>query len=286
SLDPEKRPPMTVNEHAVPRCSDIKRSAGALVLGGAHGSLAVARSLGRRGIPVWLITDDHPIAKFSRYCERSFCWQGPQNDGAVAYLLEFVKNHHINEWVLFAGGDAEVRLIAQHHAELSSVLHLTTPPWSITQFAYDKRLTHQRAAAVGVHYPWSYYPRSRRELAEIECCFPLILKPTFRQGHDPFTSAKAWRVDNREELLSRYDQAAALVGSDVVSLQELIPGGGAHQFSYAAVWHHGKPVASLTARRKRQYPIDFGFTSTCVEAIEEPQVEEAACRFLGSLEYD
>lgn len=44
---------------------------GAIVLGGAHGSLEIARSLGRRGIRVWLITDDNPLARMSRYVERS-----------------------------------------------------------------------------------------------------------------------------------------------------------------------------------------------------------------------
>src|SRR5262249_488928 len=120
---------------------------GALVLGGAHGSLAVARSLGRRGIPVWLVTDDHPIAPFSRYLQRSFCGDGAQNEGAVAYLLDLAEKRGLNGWVLFGGGDAEVRLIARHRVELSTAFRVTTPPWSVAQFAYDKRLTHQRAAA-------------------------------------------------------------------------------------------------------------------------------------------
>jgi hypothetical protein len=35
---------------------------GALVIGGAHGSLGVVRSLGRRGVPVWVLVGHHPIA--------------------------------------------------------------------------------------------------------------------------------------------------------------------------------------------------------------------------------
>jgi D-aspartate ligase len=65
----------------------------------------------------------------------------------------------------------------------------------------------------------------------------------------------------------------------------LIPGAGSAQFSYAAVWHRGSPVASLVARRTRQYPIDFGYTSTFVETIVQKDVEEAACRFLKSIHY-
>ena len=271
-----------------PTTAIVDRSAkpGAIILGGAHGSLAIARSLGRQGIPVWFITDDHPITKFSRYCRRSFRWKGPQSETAVSDLVAFAAEHGVEGWVLFAGGDPEVRLVCQHHAELAAVFRLTTPPWKVARFAHDKRLTHQRAVETGVDYPWTHYPQSGRELADVECSFPLILKPTFRERRDPFTSAKAWRVNNRAELLARYAQAEALVGREAISLQELIPGGGGNQYSYAGVWRNGEPVLSMTARRKRQYPIDFGYTSTCVEAVEQPQVEEAACRFLKSLNYD
>src|SRR5205807_3318961 len=82
-----------------------------------------------------------------------------------------------------------------------------------------------------------------------------------------------------------YEAAIALVGERAVVLQELVPGGGEAQFSYAAVWRHGSPLASLVARRARQYPVDFGFTSTFVETVECKEVEEAACRFLRSLDY-
>src|ERR1700722_9297665 len=63
---------------------------GALILGGAHGSLAVARSLGRRGIPVWFATHDHPIAKYSRYVARSFEWAGPSDKGAASSFPQVI----------------------------------------------------------------------------------------------------------------------------------------------------------------------------------------------------
>jgi predicted ATP-grasp superfamily ATP-dependent carboligase len=45
---------------------------GALVLGGESRALGVARSLGRRGIRVWVIDEsDYLIARRSRYVERS-----------------------------------------------------------------------------------------------------------------------------------------------------------------------------------------------------------------------
>ena len=258
---------------------------GALILGGAHGSLAVARSLGRHGIPVWFVTHDHPITKYSKYTTRSLTWAGPDEKGAAEWLVDLAARHRLERWVLFPGGDAEVRLISQRHQMLGQAYALTTPPWAVARFACDKRLTYMHADSVGVDSPSTYFPADRSEIAALDCRFPVILKPRFHAGRNRFTMAKAWRADDRAALLARHDEAAALVGRDAVMVQELIPGGGEAQFSYAAVWDRGKPVASLVARRTRQYPIDFGFTSTFVETIEHREVEAQAFRFLADLRF-
>jgi len=59
SLAPSDEP---ANAPAFPR-----DGCGALVLGGSHGALAVVRSLGRNGIPVWFANDDNVLARLSRY---------------------------------------------------------------------------------------------------------------------------------------------------------------------------------------------------------------------------
>jgi D-aspartate ligase len=285
---------MNIHAPAPAATSTMPRGAapGALILGGAHGSLAVARSLGRHGIKVCFLTDDHPIAQFSRYAgrrparARAPTWPGPDDRNAASWLIEFAHQQGLDGAVLLVGSDAEMRFVAQHHPELSKIFRLTTPPWETAQWAYDKRLTHARAQAIGIDCPWSRYPRDAQEIAALDCRFPVILKPTVREGINAFTLAKAWRADDRDALASRYAQAAALVGEASIVLQEMIPGGGANQFSYAALWDRGEPVASLVARRSRQYPIDFGYTSTYVETVERADVEDAACRFLRSLDYD
>ena len=258
---------------------------GAVIVGGAHGSVAVARSLGRNGIPVWFVKGDHPIARYSRYVRKSFSIEGLDPEDAVAFLLDLADRKGLKGAVLFAAGDSEMKLVAQHHAALSAVFRLTIPTWDVVQWAYDKRLTYRRAAMLAIDCPWSYYPRDYEDVAQLECRFPLILKPTVNKSRNAFTAAKAWRVDDRAALLSRYLEAESLVGADAIVLQELISGGGPHQFSYAAVWDRGNPVASLVARRTRQYPIDFGYTSTFVETVEQQEIEDAASRFLRSLGY-
>ena len=96
---------------------------GAIVLGGAHGSLEIARSLGRRGIPVWLITADNPLASLSRFVEVSLRWSGPRDSGALAFLTDLARRHGLEGWVLFAGSDDDVWFVAQNHASPQRAVH-------------------------------------------------------------------------------------------------------------------------------------------------------------------
>jgi len=47
-----------------------QKKVGALVVGGEHPGLGVARSLGQRGIPVYVVDDQYCISSFSRYVKR------------------------------------------------------------------------------------------------------------------------------------------------------------------------------------------------------------------------
>src|SRR5438046_256844 len=89
---------------------------------------------------------------------------------------------------------------------------------------------------------------------------------------------KAWVAEDRGSLLKRYDEASALLPSETLIIQEMVPGGGEAQFSYAALCKDGRSLASVVARRTRQFPRDFGQFSTYVETIDAPEIVEPAER--------
>jgi D-aspartate ligase len=259
---------------------------GALILGGAHGSLAVVRSLGRRGIPVWHLTDGNLLSRFSRYTTHSARWLGPAHPAALRFLLDYCESQGLDGWVLIPGGDSEVRFLAENHAALSPRYKLITEPWETIAPLYDKRRMYAEAERLGLSVPKAY------SAAEVLCgkggavCFPLVIKPATREASNPLTRAKAWRVNDAPELAVRLREATAMMGGpDGVVLQELIPGGGEQQYSYAAIWNNGAPIVSLTARRTRQFPVDFGFTSTFVETVEDPGIRADAERLLAAAAY-
>jgi predicted ATP-grasp superfamily ATP-dependent carboligase len=139
------------------------------------------------------------------------------------------------------------------------------------------------AKALDIAQPWTFCPRSRHEIATLECPFPVILKPAMRLGFNRLNRDKAWRVEDRASLLAGYEEACELVDPEMLMVQEVLPGWGESQFSYAAVCRDGLPLASIVARRTRQFPMDFGRFSTYVETVEEPLVVEPAVRLLSAL---
>ena len=256
------------------------RDSGALVIGGDYRSLGTVRSLGRRNIPVWVLTDQHLIAGVSRYARRRFRWPQADEETQVEYLINLNAQHGLLGWVLVPSSDETAATVARYHTTLRERFRLTIPPWEVLQWAYDKRLTCRLASMLGIPYPWTHTLASREEAAEIACPFPAVLKPAVKPTLNAFTIAKAWRVEDRQSLLASYDKACTMVDPGVIMIQELIPGGGEEQFSFAALCLDGRPLAKLVARRTRQYPVDFGRSSTFVETVDQYQIEDAGRRQL------
>ena len=284
-----EKTPATAGPRRVHRANRSDRGTqanGAIVIGEHCRGLGLVRSLGRRGIPVWTLEPEgERLASTSRYSRRSFPWPNGDEAEQLDYLYALAARHQLAGWALFPANDETTALFARHHDELAARFRMTVPPWDVLAQAYDKRLTYRLAADTGLDIPRTVYARSLEEVTALDCAFPVVLKPAFKRDLNRFTRDKAWRADDRETLLARYAEACGLVGADVVMIQELVPGGGDTQFSHGALCVDGRTLASVTARRTRQYPVEFGHSSSFVETVSEPAVEEAATRLLRGMRY-
>jgi D-aspartate ligase len=263
-----------------PRAADPD---GAIVIGGDYRGLGLARSLGRRGIPVWVLWEQQErLATASRYARRSI-EIGRGGEPLHEELLRLADEERLAGWALFPTSDHTLASVARAYDELGEVFKLTTPPWNVLRWAHDKRLTLQLAEKAAVESPRTFFPKDRDELRDLGWEFPVILKPAVKEDFNRFTAAKAWRVEDRRSLLARYDEASHFVPSETIMVQELIPGGGRCQLSFAALCSDGEPLASVVARRARQFPSDFGRASTFVETVDEPGVIEGSLRILAAM---
>lgn len=263
-----------------------RTNVGAVVLGGDYQGLGIARSLGARGIPVYVVDDQYCIARFSKYTTRTIKVDNLLDEQkTVDKILEIGRQFDLQDWVLFPTRDETVAAFSRHRERLSEFFRITTGDWKSIEWAWNKKKTYELARILGIPIPRLFSVQNKEDLASVSSNLPLAIKPAIKENFFYATGAKAWRVNTREELNRFYEKAAHQIRPEEILIQELIPGDGNEQFSYCAFFRNGKPHSSLTARRARQHPREFGRASTCVETVELPAIEELAERFLEAINF-
>ncbi len=260
------------------------RRPGAIILGGNFVGLGLVRSLSRRGVPTWVIDSDRKksIAQFSRHCRRFIVTTEPIHE----VLLREGKLHDLQGWVVFAVADEYVEALSTHFEELAEIYRLTAQPADVTSIALDKRATYATAAALGIDVPWTCTTSDLSTVDVDRIAYPVILKPAINHRFFPHTNVKALKVENGADLRRQFHRMTAFIPAEEIMIQEMIPGGGETQFSFCAVADRGRIFGSLVARRRRQYPIEFGNASTFVETARQPVVEANGRRFMEAIGFD
>jgi len=246
---------------------------GALVIGGDHPGLAIARSLGKRGIPVYILDDQHCISVYSKYATRVVRTEDLRDpEKTVDAVLEVGERYGLRDWVLFPTRDETVMAFSKHLDRLSEFFRVTTPKWETTRWAWDKNNTYKLAEELSIPAPRTWNVASAEELPELYPKLPLAIKPAIKENFFYATGAKAWRADTPEQLQNLFHSAAKQIPCNEIMIQEIIPGDGDSQLSYCAFFRDGAAHSSLVATRKRQHPREFGRAATYVETTELPEV--------------
>lgn len=259
---------------------------GVLIIGGDHPGLGVARSLGRREVPVYVVDDQWGVASFSRYVKRFVKVKSLRDERTtVDVVLEVGKRFGLRNWILVPTRDETVAAFSRYRSELTKVFRVTTPDWDVVKWAWDKKNTYQLAALLNIPHPRTFTVGSTAELEELKPNLPLAVKPAVKENFFYATGAKAWRAESMEDLRALYQKAVQLIPTSEVMLQEIIPGDGTCQVSYCAFFCRGRKHSCLVARRARQHPREFGRAATYVESIDLPVIEELSERLLQAIGY-
>lgn len=263
-----------------------QRRIGAVIVGGEHPGLGVARSLGRRGIPICVIDDQYSISQFSKYVNYSVRVKDLRDENrTVESVLEAGRRLGLEGWVLFPTRDETVAAFSRHRDILANFFRVTTPDWSTVQWAWNKRNTYERAVQLGIPVPHTCCPQDESELPDLYSRLPLAIKPAVKENFFYATGAKAWRAETPDQLHDWYRKAAKQIKPEEILVQEIIPGDGQRQYSYCSFFSKGQANGTLIARRIRQHPREFGRAATYVESIELPEIEELSERFLNAINY-
>src|ERR1700678_3706127 len=88
---------------------------GAVVIGGDYQGLGIVRSLGRRGIPVCVVDDEHSISRFSKYSTKFVKLDDLKDEAVtVAALLDIGSRLGLNGWILYPTRDELVAAFSRH----------------------------------------------------------------------------------------------------------------------------------------------------------------------------
>jgi len=239
-------------------------------------SLAVVRSLGRKGIPVTVGERTYlNTSFFSKYCTRRLVYPSPQQspNQFIEFILREIKKKQYD--CLFSMEEETLLSLAKYHSEISKYTYLLIPDLKKIEFVRDKGNLIRFAEAHGIPTPKTFYVLPTSSSPSIP--IPAVIKPRVSSG-----SFGIVYVKKREDLSSSYQNVHERYSFPLI--QEWIPDGGG-VFGLSALFDEASNVkAAFVHKKLRMYPIQGG-PSTLAEGVEHPRVMELGLSLLKSLDW-
>jgi len=247
------------------------KSVPALVFGIGVTALAAVRSLGRCGIPTYLVTDDPGVIAHSRWFRRP-----PDPDGIChdrSELPRYLETLAFERAVLMPCSDDWVRAVTRLEEPLRERFPASVPRADVVEAMVDKGDLARLLDEAGVPHPRTVQVDSLESLERLpDAAFEgAFLKPRDSERFMNRYGVKAFRAADRADAM-RLASDTLRDGCPVV-LQEYLPGSSsAHYFVDGFIDKDGQVCGLLARRRVRMYPLDFGSSANVVSV----PLEEAA----------
>lgn len=254
-----------------------------------HGTLAIARSLGRLGVPVHLATrDPHTPPAKSRYVASWTATPSPAagDEEILETLLRLAKQIGARS-LLIPSDDVAALFAADNLARLAEAFLLPEQPAGLALALSDKGRLHELCLRAGVPTPEARFPRSREEmLGQAEALgYPVVMKSMdpriLRRRPRAVSVAIAHRRSEAIELYDRIEDPS----EPNVMLQEFIPGGARSIWMFDGYLDRtGACPIGIVGQKIRQAPPGTGATTLGV-TVRNDVVRDLAVRFLGDIGY-
>lgn len=244
------------------------------------------RTLARKGIPIILLDHEFCVSKYSKFNKRFYRSPNPSNTKPyVNFLIELAKKENIRGWIIFPNSDPAVYALSRYKEILEDYYRIPTPCWEVIQNVYIKKETYRVAEKNGISIPKLYEHNGLEQLIALNPQYPLVIKPSIRDHFYSITKIKAFRINNKEELIKTYKRVRAIIDPAEILVQDFIPGGPKNLYSFCPFFKNGKVITGVAGRRARQHPMDFGHASTFVELVDLPELKGISEKFLGLINF-
>ena len=251
----------------------------AVVLGMSPTGLFVARSLGRRGVPVIGVDRDFwSVGRFSKYVR----FLHVENEGALYKAMVRVASSEDQKPILFCADDYHLHFLAKYAQALSEyyVIPRSYNKATIEMFL-DKRKFYMMCMKYSIELPSTYFPSDLGEVKSIsrEISYPCVIKPVFSYlWRKKLRGKKMVEVNSPDELVRQY-MALSSFNKDLI-IQEVVPGGDELIYVFGGYFdRNSEPLAMFTGRKLRQFPPKFG-SASLVESLWCQEIAEKSVALL------
>lgn len=252
-----------------------------LVLDGdARETVAIVRSLGKKGIKVTVGVEKGKIApaSLSKYAFRKISYHSP-DFSPKSFLKDLITTLKENRYdMIMPVRDTTTMFASKYKDLLSRYTVISVADYDKWIKARDKAQTLKVAMNNGIPIPKTYFVENNNidlERIQNEIEFPVIIKP-----HKSSGTRGIKYIVSPEELPYIYNDVLDKYGETMI--QEFIPHGGAYGVS--VLFNKGEPRAVFTHKRLREYPTSGG-PSTLRESIRYPEIEKYALDLLKALNW-
>ena len=245
-----------------------------IVLGGHVSSLGIIRNLRYKNVVREIWSDKKAcISRFSRYCNK-FRHINLNIDDIIQKASNTDK-FFVN--VIFPTTDFFVKLISQNRDKLlkNNIIPATDDWYKVKNF-HEKEITYKLANQLQIPTP-KIFNISSKDFNKDKLTFPVVVKPSVMHSFYKIHRKKAFLCNDLSSLKNK----VALINEtgNRAIVQELVEGKPNNNFSCCVLIYNGVKILSVSARRRRQYPLDFGASSTFVQT-EKVDIEKLSIKLL------
>lgn len=230
-----------------------------------HGTLGIARSLGRLGIDVYCVHDDleHPALR-SRYFKGAFCWDLDKRSATESVDFLRARASEIGgKPLLLPTSDESTLFVAENAAALSESFIFARQDAGMIAGLVSKQHNYQMAVDAGIPVPATIFPRSIDEVQAFAAStpYPVMIKGISGARLHARTGHKMLFAHSAQELLQLYQQMEDPDDPNIM-LQEFIPGGDDTIWMFDGYFDQaGDCRFGIVGRKLRQTPPHMGSTS-------------------------
>ncbi len=266
----------------------LQPSVATLVLECHHGSLGIARSLGRQGVHVHCVHADleHPALK-SRYFKGAHRWDllGEPAEDTLSFL-DHLGSQLGEGTLLIPTSDETAGFVADHAEVLSKRFAFARQSPELIARLTSKMSNYELAKSCGIPVPQTEFPRSVEDVRAFceQASFPVVLKGIEGRRLFERTGCRMLFVKTPEELVAAYERMEDPESPNLM-LQEYVPGGDDTIWIFNGYFDANSTCrCAFTGRKIRQTPPHRGATSLGICEANDT-VERMTIKFMQDIGY-